>query len=250
MISPLRCAAVVSVLALTAAGAATAQTSDSLGWAWVANLGFVQASGNTSLTTINAGDKLTFRPDLRWTFTKTGALVYGKTSGVESANQVQLGLRADYAINSRISAFGLVNYERNPFAGIARRFEELVGLGVKLVSTPKHVLSVDVGAGNNQQLTGGVSTSFFVARLAPTYRYNITSKAYFEEAVELLENLKATGDLRSSSLSSLVAPLSSRISLRVSYLMRYDAEPALQTAPNIYFKKLDTVFTTGIQLTL
>jgi putative salt-induced outer membrane protein YdiY len=235
---------------LTAAGAAKAQTPDSLGWAWVANLGFVQASGNTSLTTINAGEKLTFRPDLRWTFTTTGALVYGKTSGVESANQVQLGLRADYQISSRISAFGLVNFDRNPFAGITRRFEELVGLGAKLVAKPKHLLTVDAGVGNNQQLTGGLTSSFFVARVAPTYRYNITSKAYLEEAVELLENLKATGDLRSSSLTSLVAPLSSKVSLRFSYLMRYDAEPALQTAPNTFYQKLDSVFTTGIQLTL
>ena len=86
----------VAILLALSAGGAQAQTPDSLGWAWVANLGFVQASGNTSLTTINAGDKLTFRPDLRWTFTKTGALVYGKTSGIESANQVQLGLRLSF----------------------------------------------------------------------------------------------------------------------------------------------------------
>jgi len=240
----------VAILLALTAGAARAQTPDSLGWAWVANLGFVQATGNTRLTTINAGDKLTWRPDLRWTFTRTGALVYGKTAGVESANQVQLGLRADYQLSPRFSAFGLVNYDRNPFAGITRRFEELAGLGVKLVATPKQVLSVDAGVGVNQQLTGGVTTSFAVARLAPTWRYNLTSTAYVEEAVELIENLKTTGDLRSSSLSSLVAPLSSRISLRVSYLMRYDAEPALQTAPNVYFRNLDTVFTTGIQLTL
>lgn len=243
------CGAAVAMLLV--AGRAQAQTPDSLGWAWVANLGYVQASGNTSLTTINAGEKLTYRPDLRWTFTNTGALVYGKTNGAESANQVQLGLRADYQISARISAFGLVNYDRNPFAGITRRFEELVGLGAKLISTPKQVLTVDAGIGNNQQLTGGITSNFFVARLAPIYRYNLTSKAYLEEAVELLENLQTTGDLRSSSLTSLVAPLSGRVSLRVSYLMRYDAQPAVQSAvPLTFFKKLDTVFTTGIQLTL
>ena len=247
---PDRRAVPLVILLALAPVAAPAQAPDSLGWSWVANLGFVQASGNTRLTTINAGDKLTFRPDLRWIFTKTGALVYGRTAGVESANQVQLGLRADYLLSPRLAVFGLVNYERNPFAGITRRFEELAGLGIKLVATPKQVLSVDAGAGNNQQLTGGVTSSFFVARLAPTWRYNVTTKAYLEEAVELLENLQTTGDLRSSSLTSLVAPLGGKVSLRVSYLQRFDAEPALQAPPNVYFKKLDTVFTTGIQLTL
>jgi len=246
----LRRAVSLAAVLILPAGRAHAQAPDSLGWAWVANLGYVQTSGNTSLTTVNASEKLTFRPDLRWTFTNTGIVVYGRTAGVESANQAFFGLRADYQMNARLSAFGLVNYDRNPFAGISRRFEELVGLGAKLVATPRHVLTVDAGVGNNSQVTGSVTSRFFVARLAPTYRYNITGAAYFEEAVALIENLESTGDLRSASLTSLVAPLSSKIALRVSYLMRYDAEPELQTAPSTFYKKLDTIFSTGIQLTL
>jgi putative salt-induced outer membrane protein len=245
-----RAFSLAAVALVLLAGRASAQTADSLGWAWVANLGYVQTTGNTSLTTINAGEKLSYRPDLRWTFTNTGTLVYGKTSGVESANQAFFGLRADYQISPHFAAFGLVNYDRNPFAGITRRFEELVGLTATLVATPRQVLTVDAGVGNNQQLTGGLTSSFFVARLAPTYRYNLTGKAYLEEAVSLLENLEDTGDLRTASLTSLVAPLSGRISLRVSYLMRYDAEPEIQTAPSTFYRKLDTIFTTGIQLTL
>lgn len=241
-------AAILGVAAATPAGAQAA--ADSLGWHFVGNLGFVQASGNTRLTTVNVGDKLTYRPGAHWLLTQTAAMIYGKTSGVESANQVQAGVRADYGISARLSAFGVVAYERNPFAGISRRLEELVGLSAKLVSSPKHELRLDAGVGNNQQLTGGVTNSFFVARLSPTYRYNLSSKAYVEEIVELLENLQATGDLRTTSQTSLVAPLTGSISIRLSYLMRYDAEPALQAAPNAYFKKLDTVFTTGIQLTL
>lgn len=89
-----------------------------------------------------------------------------------------------------------------------------------------------------------------MGRLAPTYRYDLSSKACLEEAVILFENLQATGDLRTSSLTSLVAPPSGKIALRASYLLRYDAEPARQTAPNLCYKKLDTFVTTGIQLTL
>jgi len=239
----------LAVLAATAQ-AAHAQQPDSLGWHFVGNLGFVQASGNTQVTTINVGDKLTFRPNLRWTFTQTGGMIFAKTAGVESANQTIVVLRADFALSSRVSAFGHVGYERNPFAGINRRTEEMLGLSAKLISKPKHLLDLDVGVGNNQQLTGGVTSNFCVARLSPKYRFNITDKAYFEENIELLANLESTGDLRSASFTQLVAPLTGAISLRFSYLVRYDAEPALQTAPNIFFKKLDTVFTSGIQVTL
>ena len=44
--------------------------------------------------------------------------------------------------------------------------------------------------------------------------------------------------------TALVAPLTRNIAIRLGYLMRYDAVPS----PG--FRKLDTTFTTGIQVTL
>ena len=244
------------VLALTAAAFAVparAQTPrDSLGWHYVLSLGYVQTSGNTQLSTVNVTDKLTWRPDLRWILTRTGSWVYARTSGVESANQIELGFRADYVVGPRLTAFGLAGYEQDNFAGGAHRFEELVGISWTVAQTPRQVLKVDIGAGNTQQLTGGVSASYFIARIAPQYRYNLSGKAYLEEAVELLENLQTTGDLRVTSTTALVAPLSSRIAVRLGYLVHYVAQPPINAAvtPNVLFKKLDTTFTSGIQLSL
>jgi putative salt-induced outer membrane protein len=228
------------------------QGTDTLGWHFVGNLGYVQTSGNTSLSTVNLGEKLSYRPNLSWTFTNTAEWVFAKTSGSESANRIAASLRADYSISTRLTAFGLFNYERDLFAGIGHRTEELLGLSFIVLKQPKQALSVDVGAGNTQQLTGGVTSSYFVARVAPKYRYNITDKAYFEENLEFLENLQTTGDLKVTSTSALVAPLTSRIAIRLSYLMKYVAQPPLNTGvtPNVPFKKLDTTFTSGIQLTL
>ena len=227
-----------------AAHSARAQSvHDSLGWHLTGNLGYVQTSGNTKLSTVNLGDKLTFRPNHTLLFTQTAAFIYGYNDSTETANQTLASLRGDYFLNARLSVFGLAGYERNPFAGIDQRFEESVGMSFFAVKQPKNELQVDFGAGLNQQTNLGVETDFSFARLAPRFKHNFTGKAYLEESIEMIENLDDTGDLRSMSLTSLVAPVTSGIAIRFGYLMRYDAEPV----PG--FKKLDTTFTSGLQLT-
>jgi putative salt-induced outer membrane protein len=223
---------------------------DSIGWHFLGTLGYVQTSGNTDLSTVNITERLAFRPDASWQFTHTGAWVYGKTGGAESANQILADLRADYALRSNIYAYGLLTYERNTYAGIEHRYAEMLGLGWAAIATPKQTLSVDVGAGNTQQVTGGVSASYWVLRLAPRYRYNITDKAYWEETVEFLEDLKNTDDFRATSSTALVAPLTRSIAIRLSYLMRYTAQPPINPATASPFKKLDTTFQSGIQISL
>jgi putative salt-induced outer membrane protein YdiY len=240
----MRSAAAILVLSCVAASAASAQSvHDSLGWHFTGNLGYVQTSGNTKLSTINLGNKLTFRPNHTWLFTETAAFIYGYNDSTETANQALANVRGDYFLTPRLSLFGLGGYERNPFAGLDRRTEESVGLSWFAVKQPKDEFQVDIGAGLNQQTNLGVQTSFSVARLAPRFKHNFTGKSSIEESVELQENLDDTGDLRSSSLTQLVAPITSGIAIRFGYLMKYDAEPV----PG--FKKLDTTFTSGLQIT-
>lgn len=219
--------------------------SDSLGWHFTGALGYVQTSGNTKLSTVNVGDKLIFRPSGFWTFTQTASWVYGKTNSVESANQLVVGARGDYNISPRLSVYGLAGFERNRYAGIGRRTEESAGLSYWAVKSPRSELQIDLGAGMQQERdTAGLRNSFAIARLAPRFKYNLNARAYFEEQLEFLANLEDTGDLRTVSNTSLVAPLTTAIALRFGYLLRYDAVPPAGS------RKLDTTFTTGIQVAL
>jgi putative salt-induced outer membrane protein len=242
----------LAVLSATPILSARAQSAeDSVGWHFVGAAGYVRTSGNADLSTANLSDRLVYRPSLRWAFLQTAAWVYGETGGTESANQLLGRLRSDYSFAPKLAVYALAGYERNRFAGITSRYEEGVGLAWKAVRAPRHEVDIEVGAGLNQQRNiDSTSDDFGVGRLAGRYRFIISDKAYAEEAAELLSNLNNTGDERVSSLTSLVAPLTSRIAIRVSYLLRYDAEPAIDPATSGPFKKLDTTFTTGIQLTL
>jgi putative salt-induced outer membrane protein len=247
----MRRARVVALICLFPAATLRAQAAhDSLGWHFLGTLGYVQTSGNTDLSTVSLTERLSWRPNAKWLVAHDGAWVYGKTGGVESANQILADARLDYALRSNIYAYGLLTYERNTYAGISHRYAELLGLGWSAISSPRQTLSVDAGAGNTQQLTGGVSANYWVARLAPKYRYNLTDKAYAEEVLEFIENLQNTGDLRSTSTTALVAPLTRSIAIRLSYLMRYTAQPPINPATAAPFKKLDTTFQSGIQISL
>jgi len=236
-------AILVAVMMPSAALVQAQAPEDSIGWHFTGALGYVQTSGNTRLSTVNLSDKLSYRPGSRWLFTQTAGWVYGKTAGVESANQIVASVRSDYGMNPRLSLYALVGYERNPFAGVDRRFQESAGLSWWALKEARHQLQLDLGAGFQQERDGD-TTSFAIARFAPRYRLTFRPGAYLEEQLEMLANLEETGDLRTTSSTTLVAPLTRNIAVRLGYLLKYDAVPA----PG--FRKLDTTFTTGIQVTL
>ncbi len=247
-----------TALALLAAVTAASVTlhaqapTDTLGWHFLGSLGYVQTSGNTQLSTVNVSDKLTAHPSRQWTFSQTAATIYGRSSGTTTANQLTLGLRADYNINPRLSAFGTGTYEANPFAGLEHRMVELAGLSWKALDQAKDVITVDLGAGETQERKGQVDANFAVAHFAPTWRHNFSAKTYFEEALTEEEDLKNTGELRTTSQSTLAAPITRSIGIALGLLLKYDAAPsAVPGAPaGTFYKKLDTTFTSGIQITL
>ena len=71
-----------------------------------------------------------------------------------------------------------------------------------------------------------------------------TGSAFGQQVIELLANMEHSDDRRVNSETSLVAPLSKRIALKLVYAIRFGDQPE----PG--FKKTDRVFTTGIQATL
>jgi putative salt-induced outer membrane protein YdiY len=95
-----------------------------------------------------------------------------------------------------------------------------------------------------QQLsTLGVHRDFPSARVASTYRHLFTRTAYFLQSAELLPDLKTSKNLRVNTETGLVAPISSHIGLKISYVIRFD------NLPEPGFKKTDRLLTSGVQIT-
>jgi putative salt-induced outer membrane protein len=208
-----------------------------------ADLGYVSTSGNSQVTTMNIGEKLTHERG-RFLFQQAFALVYGKQRDTVNTNSIRTSGRVDYKIDQTFAFFFGAGFDRNTFAGIERRFEEQVGLAARILAATADTIRVEAGASITQQLgTDDVQRNFPAARAAAAWRHAFTTGSYFQQNVEFIPNMRDGDDYRLNSESSLVAPISARIGLKLSQVARFDNRPE----PG--FKNTDLLFTAGMQIT-
>jgi putative salt-induced outer membrane protein YdiY len=207
------------------------------------NFGFVNAAGNTDVTTLNAGEELSYAPTKYFHVTQTAAIVYGKTDGVESASLWQASARADQDLGNRWGTYVLVDFDRNTFASIDRRFQEGVGLLYHPIRTATDTLATELGVGLvEQRSTADSNSTQPIGRAAGIYRHSFAPKAYGEESLEILPDLQHAREVRVNSATSLVAPLFWNLALKASYVVNFDNDPEPGR------RKTDRFLTTGVQL--
>lgn len=203
---------------------------------------YVSATGNSNLTTVSLGDKLAATRG-RWTLRQFLTYVNAKTDSVESANQLRIGGRAEYKITNKFSAFAGVTYERNVYAGFNRRLDELAGLQWQALAEPTDSVSVDGGGVYTQQDNkDGTTDQSPSARGAVAYKHVFKANTFFAQSLEYVPNLKESGEYRLNSETAAVAPISTRISLKLAYVVQYNSRP-----PDT-FQTTDRVFTSGLQV--
>lgn len=208
-----------------------------------ADLGYVQTSGNTRLTTLSLGEKASQKRGYL-TLQQGFALVYGKQRDSVITNALRTGLRADYKIDKLLAIFVGAAFDRDKFSGIERRWEETIGLQARLLGSSTDTVIVEGGGSFTQKVgTDGIQQNFPSARAAAGWRHVFSKAAYFQQNIEYLPNLKQTVDWRVNSESAVVAPISAMIGVKLSYVVRYDH------LPEPGFTDTDKLFTTGIQIT-
>ena len=223
-----------------------------------ADFGFVSAAGNTSVTTLNFGDKFqTQTADKRVIFSQTFNAVRSEADGVRNAENYRTQLRLDYGVGGRVYLFGLTGWDRNVPAGVARRFEETIGLSVKVVTAPKTELSLELGLSGFQQRNTATSAgadrqdNYTAGRAAAAFKHGFGKASFFLQNLELIPNFDNSTDFRLNSESALVAPISTRVGLKLGYVIRYDNLPGLKPDPNpngARFRKADRFLTAGISI--
>ncbi len=230
-----------SIALTTTAHAQAADTTHKLSGS--GDIGLVNAAGNTEVTTLNVGEELSYAPNAVLHFAQSIAIVYGKTNGVESASLWQGNLRADRDLGHRWGAYALLEFDRNTFASIDRRFQEGVGALYHPIRTATDTLSAELGVGLvEQRSTNSTSTTQPIGRIAGVYRHSFAPKAYGEEQLEILPDLQWARELRVNSATSVVAPLFRNLALKASYVVNFDNDPEPGR------RKTDRFLTTGVQL--
>ena len=206
------------------------------------DLGLVNSSGNSNVTSLNVGDKLSWAAG-RVILTQNAKVLYGRTEGVTTSESYDAGARAQYPLSKRIGVYALVAFQRDPFAGVASRWAGGPGLSAAVLQTPHDTLGVETGiTEERQRSTANVTQSFAAERTAASYKHLFQGKAFATQTLELIANLETMDDLRLNSETALTAPLSKQVGLRVSYVIRFDNQPE----PG--FKTTDRILTTGVQI--
>jgi putative salt-induced outer membrane protein YdiY len=232
-----------AALVLTATLGARAHAQAPADREFTGAIGFVNTTGNAELTSVSVEQSLKFTGG-PWSLRQTFGTVYGENAGTVNTSLWRAGLRGDRSIGSVASLFVLTAWDRNTFAGIDSRLEEALGVGLKAITTERRTLSFEVGGGAVQQWNsqGQRYETFPSARAATAFRQHFTSTAYLQQLVEVLPNLRESDDLRINTETSLVAPISTNIGLKMSYVIRYDG------LPQPGFKTTDGILTTGLQI--
>jgi len=207
-----------------------------------ADIGAVNTSGNTSVTTVNASDAFTIWRGAN-TFGQTFGVVYGTLSDRVQTNLWTAGVRDQYSFTKVIGLFALVGFDRNSFAGIDRRFEEGAGVAITAIHAPRDQLEIDLGVSYiEQRSTTALEDDHASGRGSFDYRHTFGKNEYFEQTLEGIPDFKQSSDYRINSQSSLVAPLSKHFAVKVGYAVRY------ANLPPPGFKTTDRLFTTDLQV--
>ena len=208
------------------------------------DFGLVNATGNSEFKSMNFGEKATWARG-RWGLSQTGKVLFGETDNVPTTESYDFSVRGERGLSARVGVFAFVAYYRDPFAGLASRWSGGPGVAVGLVRATRDTLNLE-GAftAQRERTTTAIDRSFAAARTAAAYKHTFAGNASFTQTLEWLANVETSEDYRLNSETALVAPLSSKIGLRVSYVIRFDNQPE----PT--FKKTDKILTTGIQIAL
>jgi putative salt-induced outer membrane protein len=211
------------------------------------DLGYVSTAGNSSVQTLNLGNKVSAKLGLV-TMSQQFSVVHGRSKGKTVSSLYRAAVRGDYALQTGFGLYGSVNYERNVFAGLASRIATVTGVSAQLVADEAHRLTLEGGVSVNAQRSVDPSTrpnqDFLGGRAATAYTHKLGPKASFAQTVEFLPNFRERDDLRINTESTIVAPITKEVGVKLSYVIRYDGQPQ----PG--FQPTDRLFTSGIQISL
>lgn len=216
------------------------------------SLGFSQAGGNANALTTNMTNRLKYTM-AGWNIQQDLAFFYGEANERVNTNFWNGGLRGERTVAERVAVFMASRYDRNVLQGVSNRFQQGFGVTVRALDDNRNRLNVALGGSFfSQQLTAGsvakVSRAFPAARAAMDYRLRLTEVAYVQQSAEYLP---AIGDTASSYFvnteSSVVAPISKKVGLKIGYVIRYNSEPPVRN--NVQLRTTDTFFSSGLTLT-
>lgn len=247
-------AGVVALLgSATAARAEDAPAPPQSEWIGKGQGGFLQSKGNTDAQSINAAFD-TWRFDGNWKNELTVSGLYGKSSGILSAERWEVHEQTNYNFSPRLFGFGGLNFEHDMFDGFVYQASVVAGAGYKFIDSKSTQLTVQLGGGfrrlRPEDIIKDPAGSGAVVQRIPL---EVESEAIgtgavdfahkFNESTVLSDKLVVeTGKSNTSAknILALTVKMTNKLALSVGYTV-YD-----NTHPADGLKKVDTTTTLNL----
>jgi putative salt-induced outer membrane protein len=258
----MRCAVCLSLIVLALAVPALAQDTPEPAWKGTLGLSYVATSGNTDTRTLGLDLGFDRRPE-PWGLEIRAAVLRAEQDGDTTAERYGASFKGKRALGDRWEVFAGVGADKDAFAGYDLRALLAGGGTYKALLGPKHLLSFDAGltwtredlvalqtdAGEVDQPTN----DYLGGLLGLNYAWQISATSKLSERLVWYPNFDVSSDWRGVSETAVQAAVSSRLALKLGYLVRYDNEPAqegVDFAGNpVYFDDTDTTTTVSLVLT-
>ncbi|MBT8477529.1 MAG: DUF481 domain-containing protein [Gemmatimonadetes bacterium] len=243
------------LLSLVATNTAVAQEDEKeLGWFNATDFAWVLTGGNSQTSTLGLGNVLThlwetstFRFELGGVRSESTLKTRGATGSIDdfdlfeesitekTAESYLANARYDWAFSGAWYAYGFAGWERNTFAGFDNRTTGAAGVGRQLVDTDNTKLKIDFGGTYVVQKdvvpVPGRDEGFAGLRFTADWLQKLSGNTDFVSTLILDQNLNDTDDVRANWLNALSIAMSDALSLRTSYQLLWDNQPALTTVP-------------------
>jgi putative salt-induced outer membrane protein len=199
-------------------------------WSDEAELSFVDTGGNTDVTTLSAKNllKYKFTNRLRGAW-KLGAL-YGESDGEKNAESYFTELRLDYLLTERFYSYAAAGWMQDEFAGFDSQYYLGPGVGYEFLTGPRHYLAGEAGLNYVwEEYTDNTDKDYLGARAFAKYEYAFTEKNRLSQSVEFLYDFDDSENYDVNSETAVTSALSDYLSLKASYVIKYDNQPVPKT---------------------
>jgi putative salt-induced outer membrane protein len=206
------------------AQAAGAEAEEEGPWSGTASLGYLSTSGNTDTTSYNTAFKISYAQNL-WTHTFDAAANGASESDMTTAESYQAGWKSSYDFSEHSYMFGTVNWRKDRFSGVDQQLSEAVGYGRRIIETPVHLLSAEIGAGHrNIDFRDNTSDSGAILTLGADYIWTFSETSNFEQNIAVESGSENTFI---ESISAVRARLLGDLAIVLSYTVRHNTDVPL-----------------------
>lgn len=191
------------------------------GFSGLVGLGYLATSGNSDNKSASGSFELNWHYD-PWKHTLSGTAIKSSTSGVTTAEAFGITGQSNYAFSENSYLYGLLAFNSDEFSTVDEQTRAAVGYGHSLINKDKHVLNVEVGAGQRwADLRDGTSEDEVIFRVAGDYLWQISETSKFTQTLSVESGSSNT---YTEAVSKVDAKILDTLALALSFTVKNNSD--------------------------